>query len=293
MPVRSRLIALWRNLVHGHQVEQDLDAELRVVFELFVDEKVRAGMRSEDARRAAAIELGGIEVVKQHVREARSGALVEALLQDIRYATRTLRDSPLFTLIAVLSLAIGIAGTSVTFSLVDTYLLRARPGITDGAHLLEVARTDSGVGSAAYSGDGFDTFSYPNYIDYRERQTVFEGLAAYRDSVTLGLGSDAGAARVSGGYVSANYFAVLGVPIALGRSFLPEEERTASPSAVTVISDRLWRSQFRSARDVIGADDSSERPSVHHHRRHGARIQWIHHLVRKLVDTAHRVSGRG
>jgi putative ABC transport system permease protein len=252
MPVRSRLIALWRNLVHGHQVEEDLDAELRAAFELFVDEKVRAGTRWEDARRAAAIEFGGIEVVKQHVREARSGALVEGLLQDIRYATRTLRDSPLFTLIAVLSLAIGIAGTSVIFSLVNTYLLRARPGITDAAHLLEVARTDSGVGSAAYSGDGFDTFSYPNYIDYRERQTVFEGLAAYRDSVTLGLGSAAGAARVSGGYVSANYFAVLGVPIALGRSFLPEEERTGSPSAVTVISDRLWRSQFRSARDVIG-----------------------------------------
>jgi putative ABC transport system permease protein len=250
--VRSFLASLWRNLVHGHAVERDLDDEVRAAFELLVDEKIRAGLTPEDAHRAAAIELGGIEVVKQHVREARTGALVEALLQDVRYAARTLRDSPLFSLVAVASLAIGMAGTTVLFSVVDTFLIRARPGIADAARLLEVGRTDSGVGSGGYSGEGFDTFSYPNYVDYRERQTVFEALAAYHDAVRLGLASDAGAVRVYGGYVSANYFAVLGVPIVLGRGFLPEEERPESPRAVTVISDRLWRTQFGGAPDVIG-----------------------------------------
>lgn len=252
MSFRSRLTALWRNLVHRQQVELELDAELRATFELLVDEKIRAGMHSEEARRAAAIELGGIDVVKAHVREGRAGASVEAFLQDVRYAARSLRSGPLFTLTAVLSLAIGLAGTSVIFSLVDAFLFRARPGVADAIHLLEVARVDSGVGPGAYSGEGFDTFSYPNYIDYRERQTVFAGLAAYRDSVTLGLGSDTGAARVSGGYVSANYFAVLGVPIARGRGFQPEDEQATNPTAVTVISDRLWRSQFRGASDVVG-----------------------------------------
>jgi hypothetical protein len=108
-----------------HEVEQDLEAELRAAFNLLVDETIRAGMPSEDAHRAAAIELGGIEIVKQHVREARSGAFVEALLQDIRYAARTLRASPLSTLIAVLSLGIGIAGTSVIFGLISSWLTAA------------------------------------------------------------------------------------------------------------------------------------------------------------------------
>jgi predicted permease len=250
------LASLWRNLVHGDRVERDLDEEVRAAFELLVDEKLRAGMRPEEARRAAALELGGIEAVKQHVRDARSGASMEALLQDLRYAVRTLRASPLFTITAVLSLATGIAGTTAIFSLVDTYLFRARPGIVDAARLLEVGRTDSGVGlnpdRDPYSGEGFDTFSYPNYLDYRKRQTVFEGLAAYREDVMFGLGGDADAVRVSGAYVSANYFAVVGAPMALGRGFLPQEENAADPSAVAVICDRLWQSQFGGNRDIIG-----------------------------------------
>lgn len=177
--------------------------------------------------------------------------MFETTWQDIRHAARTLRVRPVFTLTAVLSLAIGIAGTAAIFGIVDTYFLRPWPGIADPTRLVEVGRTDSGQGSGPYSGDGFDTFSYPNYLDYRERQTVFEGLAAH-DERTFGLGADASAVRVQGGYVSANYFAVLGVPIALGRGFLPEEEQAASPNAVAVISDRLWRTQFSSDRGVIG-----------------------------------------
>jgi predicted permease len=250
--VRSRLASLWRNLVHGDRIERDLDEEVRAAFELLVDEKVEAGKRLEHARREAALELGGVEAVKQQVRDARAGAFTDALLQDLRYATRTLRRSPLFTLTAVVSLGIGIAGNAALFSLADGYLFRNRPGITGAHRLVEVGRIDTGEGAGLYSGDGFDTFSYPNYLDYRSRQTVFEGLAAYRPIATFGLGMADNAVRVSGSYVSANYFAVLGVPITLGRSFLPEEERAASPAAVAVISDRLWRTRFSGDRDVIG-----------------------------------------
>lgn len=250
------LASLWRNLVHVDRVERDLDDEVRAAFELLVDEKLRAGMRSEEAHRAAALELGGVETVKQQVRDGRSGASIDALLQDLRYAVRTLRASPLFTITAVLSLAIGIAGTTAIFSLINTYLFRARPGIADAARLLEVGRTDSGMGPNLdrdpYAGEGFDSFSYPNYQDYRNRQTVFEGLATYRQDATFGVGGDADAVGVSGAYVSANYFAVVGAPMALGRGFLPQEEDTADPSTVVVISDRLWQSQFGGNRDVIG-----------------------------------------
>lgn len=252
MPVRSRFASVWRNLLHRDRVERDLDDEVRAAFELLVDEKIRAGMRSEDARRAAVVELGGVEGVKQQVRDVKAGASVDSLLQDVRYAARTLRRTPLFTLTAVLSLGIGIAGNAFVFSLADAYLFRNRPGIADPHRLAEVGRVDTGEGAGFYSGDGFDTFSYPNYLDFRERQTVFEGLAAYRPIATFGLGTGDNAQRVPGSYVSANYFTVLGVPIALGRGFLPEEERLASPSAVAVISDHLWQTQFGGDRDVLG-----------------------------------------
>jgi predicted permease len=250
--VRSRFASLWRNLFDSVRVERDLDDEMRAMFELLVDEKIEAGMSREAARRAAALEMGGVESVKQQVRDRRAGALVDSLLQDVRYAGRALRRSPLFTLTAVLSLGLGIAGNAVVFSLADAYILRNRPGIADAHRLAEVGRIDSGDSGGFYSGDGFDTFSYPNYLDYRARQTVFAGLAAYRPGATFGLGTGDNAVRVTGSQVSANYFAVLGVPIVRGRGFLPEEERLQSPSTVVVISNRLWQTQFGNDRDVIG-----------------------------------------
>ena len=113
------LASLWRNLVHADRVARDLDEEVRAAFDLLVDEKLRTGLVLEEARRTAALELGGVEAVKQRVRDGRSGASIDALLQDLRYAVRTLRASPLFTITAVLSLAVGIAGTTAIFSLAD------------------------------------------------------------------------------------------------------------------------------------------------------------------------------
>ena len=252
MPVTSRFASFWRNLFHGDRVERDLDNEVRAAFELLVDEKIRAGMPVEEARRVAAIELGGIESVKQQVRDVRAAAVVESLLQDVRYAARGLRRAPLFTLTAVLSLGIGIAGNAVVFSLADAYLFQNRPGITSPDQLAEVGRIDTGEGPGFHGGEGFDTFSYPNYLDIRARQTVFRSLAAYDPDPTFGLGTGDDALRVQGAYVSANYFTVLGVPMALGRSFLPEEERLSSPSAVVVISDALWRAQFGGDHAAIG-----------------------------------------
>ena len=101
---------------------------------------------------------------------------------------------------------------------------------------------------------GFDTFSYPNYLDYRARQSVFDGLAVYHVGglARFGLGTGNEAVPVPGAYVSANYFDVLGVPMARGRAFLPADERPESPSAVVVISHRLWQTQFEGAPDIVG-----------------------------------------
>jgi hypothetical protein len=211
-------------------------------------------MNENDARRAAALALGGVEPLKQQVRDAKAGRTVEAVLQDLRYALRTLRRNPLFTLTAVLSLAIGIGGNAVVFGLADGYLFWNRPGIASADRLAEVGRVDSGASGGFYSGGGFNTFSYPNYLDYRDRQTVFADLAAYHAGsiATFGLGLPDSATRVPGAYVSANYFRTLGVPMALGRGFLPEEERLDSPTAVAVISHRLWQTRFDGDPGAIG-----------------------------------------
>ena len=192
----TRLRSIVRNVIRRDRVERDLDDEMRAALDLLVDEHLRAGMSAADARRTAMLELGGIESVKQQVRDVRGGALIDTLIQDVRYASRVLRRSPLFTVTAVLSLAIGIAGTAVVFSLADAYLFRNRPGVAEATRLVEVGRIDAGDDGGFYGGDGFDTFSYPNYLDYRERQTVFAGLAAYHVGgiAKFGLGTSDNAA---------------------------------------------------------------------------------------------------
>ena len=163
--------------------------------------------------------------------------------RDVRLATRTLRASPMFTLTAVLSLAIGIGGTTVIFGVADTYLIRPWPGIADPDQLVEVGRIDM-PGPGPDTGDGFSTFSYPNYQDYLARQSVFQSFAASRIGDAVGLGDGTRASRVAGEYVTTNYFSVLGTPIARGRDFVPDDLQLTVPASVAIISHRLWRSQF-------------------------------------------------
>ena len=107
--------------------------------------------------------------------------------RDVRLAVRTLTGSPMFTLTAMLSLAIGIGGTAVIFGVADAYLFRPWPGIADPDRLVEIGRTDAD-GPGAPTEAVFDTFSYPNYQDYSQRQTVFQSLAANRTGDAVGLG---------------------------------------------------------------------------------------------------------
>ena len=176
--------------------------------------------------------------------------MVESVWLDVRHAARLLRGSPLFTAVSVLSLAVGIAGTTVIFGVTDAYLLRPRPGIADAGRLVEVGRTDPG--GDPFIGAVFSTFSYPNYRDYRARQTVFTDIAASRAGVPFGVGIEGAASSITGAYTTANFFSVLGVRLTLGRGFLPQEESPANPVAVVVISDHLWRTQLHAAPDAIG-----------------------------------------
>jgi predicted permease len=168
-----------------------------------------------------------------------------AVRNDLTYAARILRRSPVFTITAVLSLAIGIAGNAAIFSVADALLLRSRPALADPANLVEMGRSQDG--------SGFDNFSYPNYLDFRARNTVFAGLAGARVTPeAFGLGLGDGAERVWGTPVSDNYFDVLGVQFTRGRGFGRDEDRADGRSAVVVISDRLWHTRFESDPRILG-----------------------------------------
>src|SRR5687768_1620059 len=115
----STLRRLWRNIITRDRVERELDDELRATLEILADEKMRAGMTAADAHRAAAIELGGIEAVKDHVRDVRAGAFLDTFARDVRYAARLLGRNPLFALAAALSVAIGIGANTTIFTIAN------------------------------------------------------------------------------------------------------------------------------------------------------------------------------
>jgi predicted permease len=163
---------------------------------------------------------------------------------DVVYAIRLLRRSPLFTTTAVASLAVGLAANAAIFSLADAVLFRQRPGISDPARLVDVGRTQGG--------SGFDTLSYPNYVDLRDRSRALSGLAVFANTPTpIGLGVGEGAERVYGMAVSGNYFDVLGVRMARGRGFRPEEDRVGA-APVVVIGHELWRTRYGASPALVG-----------------------------------------
>jgi putative ABC transport system permease protein len=168
----------------------------------------------------------------------------ETAWQDVRYGFRLLRRSPLFTITAALSLAIGIGANTTIFSVASAMLLRPLPGLAEPDRLVDIGRTQNG--------QGFDTISYPNYRDVRERVTMLSDVLAYRiepQPISLGDGQDA--ERIYGAPVSGNYFRTLGTNAVRGRLFTDEDDRMGGPG-VAVISYELWQRHFGGAADTVG-----------------------------------------
>ncbi len=171
------------------------------------------------------------------------------MLQDLRYAARLLRRNPLFALTASLSLAIGIGANTAIFTIANALLFRPPAGVAAPDRLVDVGRSQDG--------QGFDNSSYPNYLDIRARNTLFEGLYAYRfgaEPMSLGggTGRDAGAERIFGEMATLNYFTVLGTRPHIGRLFASSDREEPGAAAITVLSYAFWKRRFQGDPAIVG-----------------------------------------
>jgi predicted permease len=245
----SLLKNLWRNVVRRPHVERDLDDELRAMYDLLVEEKVRAGLEAGEARRAAALELGGVEAVKERVRDVRAGARFDVLRQDLRYALRLIRRNPVFALTASLSLAIGIGATTTIFSIANGLLLRVPGGVAEPDRVVEIFHTESQNRLSQ------PVVPYQDYLEFRRRTTTLEGTYAYGLELTpvgLRLPPNDGAERVFAGVVSVSYFNVLGVSAEVGRVFGSIDRDDVDASPVVVLSHRFWTRRFNADPAIVG-----------------------------------------
>ncbi len=168
------------------------------------------------------------------------------LWKDIRFAWRTLAKSPIFTLIAVLSIAFGIGANTAIFTLVDQIILKSLP-VKDPEQLVLIHSRGDHYGNNR----GSDALSYPMYTDFRDKTSVFDGVLCRfmtHLSVTAGNTTE----RVTGELVSGNYFEVLGVPAALGRTFTPDDDKTPGGHPLAILSYGYWQNRFGGDRSVIG-----------------------------------------
>jgi len=240
-----------RALFRKRQVEQEMDEELRGYLDAAVEEKVRSGMSRKEALRAARVEMGSVEAVKEEIRSAGWESTLEAFFQDLRYGVRQLRRSPGFTAVAAITLALGIGANTAIFSVVNAVLLRPLPYERPN-QLVQVWETN--LKSKTSQGPA----AYPNFLDWRAQNHAFQSVAAY-NWATFTLRGSKEPIHVEGLIVSADLFSVLGVKPALGRAFLPEEDRPGH--YVVVLSHKLWEGRFGSDPGVLGRSVRLDRMS--------------------------------
>jgi predicted permease len=233
-----------RRLTSRASFERDLEDEV----EHFVEEEARGatlgGLDPGEALRVARARLGGVERIKEDARAGGWEFVVDTFIHDLRYALRTLRRNVGYTSAAIATLAIGIGGSTAVFTIVNAAFLRPPAEVRAPDELVSIYTSD-------YSGPPYGSSSYPDIDVFREQTHLFSGVVAVAPR-PIGIGEGDDLRNEGLELVSADYFATLGVRLALGRGFGPDEGRTGVPVAVTVISHTLWQQDFGGSRHVIG-----------------------------------------
>lgn len=226
---------------HDDRLREEIEEHLAMQ----TAENIRAGLSPMEARRQAFLKFGGVDSTTQEYRAQRGLPLVENLLQDVRYALRSLRRTPGLTAFVIISLALGIGMSSATFSLIDPMIFKPYP-VPHPNNIVTLVSTTRD--------NAFDSFSYREYLDIRDKTQSYQGVIASAEMQAVGFSDNPGdTARVRGGMmVSGNYFRVLGVEPSLGRSFRDAEDQVPGRDAVIVLGPEFWRHEFSADPSVLG-----------------------------------------
>jgi hypothetical protein len=225
--------------------DKRLREEMEMHLAMQTEENIRAGMSPEESRRQARLTFGSSEVVRESYHNEEGLSFLEHLIQDARFALRIFIKSPGFTLVAVLTLALGIGANTAIFSMIDALFLKPL-SLPDPNQLVRIYAE----GPSGHYGAGF---SMPEFENLREHASSFSALSAEDHFPQLNMVTRSGSAEVSGAFVSGNYFDLLKVQPRLGRAFLPAEDAVPNRNAVAIISDDLWKGHFNSDPGILGS----------------------------------------
>jgi len=250
MSLRRHLAAGLRGLFRRSRVEQELNEELQTFLDMAIERHVAAGLGRDEAARAARIEVGSFATAREKVRDAGWESIVDAVQEDVRISVRMLRRSPVVTLVATLSLALGTGATTALFALYDSLLLRELP-VREPERL--VLLSDNREHPA---------WSNPLWEEIRQRPQLFEDAAACDLFLTpFAVTHEGKTYAVNGLWASGRFFDVMGVPAVLGRTFRATDDRRGGgpDGPVAVVSHAFWQQRLGGAADVIGRQLSVER----------------------------------
>jgi len=226
------------SMFQTRKLEEQLDDELQFHVEMRTREFIADGMDAEEARYRARRQFGNQLLLKERTRDMDTIGWLETLWQDLRFASRMLRTSPGFTTTVVVSITLGIAANTTVFSIVNGLLLSALP-VTEPQRLLSFNQSSS--------------LSYPDYADYRDHtKDVFQGVCAHFPLVAASLGEVGEPERIWGQLATGNYFPTVGVRMAVGRAFLPEEDQVPGRNPVVVLGNSLCRRRYASNPGIVG-----------------------------------------
>jgi putative ABC transport system permease protein len=222
--------------------EREFAAEMESNLQMHIEDNMRTGMSPEEARRQALLRFGGANSARDRYEQQSGLPFLETLWQDLRYGTRTLRKTPGFTFVVVLTLALGIGANTAIFSIINAVLLKPLP-FKDPDKLIQLWETEASPGNFPLNAQ--------DYLDWQQQNQTLEKSALYGYGQWYNASAAGEAQPVDGVQVQASYFSVLQVMPEMGRTFAPEEGRDG-PSHVMVISHGMWKKFFAGRADVIG-----------------------------------------
>jgi hypothetical protein len=244
MKALNRLFTRLLNFTARRRGDERLKEEIESHIAAQTEENIRAGMTPGEARRHAHVKFGPVEALREDYHAEESLPFAENLLLDVRYALRVLRKSPGFTVVALVTLMLGIGANVVVFAVLNAVLLQPL-NVSEPQSLYQLRHKPWMMGRLL-------TTSYPAFEDFRRRNSTFSGMAGIYGYSYAALSWGNAVRNVSGDEVTGNYFDLLGVQPELGRFFHAVDEHGPDSAPYVVLSDALWRSAFQAARGIVG-----------------------------------------